>query len=269
MRSLFIPNVFTMELRRMFAYRTDFWIQFAGGSIAQFTVAWFLWKSIFEYNNVSRIGEYTFGSMMLYYLFVPIIGRAIRGNPDGGMAEDIYMGHLTRYLVYPVSYFGYKLTVHLANTFVFLVQSLAVLVIFMMFFNNSHVLTINSVNMLYAVSAVCTGTILYFLLISLIQLLSFWADNVWSLVVMVYLISGLLGGSLIPLSLFPAWLQPMLLKLPFAYFMNFPIQCLMGKEDIHSWMTGLMIISIWIIALACLYATIWNRGKYKYTGVGI
>ena len=40
-------QLFTMEIRKAFAYRTDFWLSFVVSTMAQFTVAWFLWKSIF------------------------------------------------------------------------------------------------------------------------------------------------------------------------------------------------------------------------------
>ena len=268
-KRFFIPQVFTMEIRRIFAYRVDFWIQFVGGALAQFLVAWFLWKAVFDYRQIDRIGAFTFRGMMLYYLLVPFVGRAVRGSEMGGMSEEIYLGTLNRYLVYPVSFFGFKYTVHLANMLLFLVQGLLTVTVFLLFFNVEGDLSLGPAHVFYALSAVFLASFLHFALVSLIQLTAFWADNVWSLVVIVRFLVGLLGGGMIPLSLFPKPLEAVLTRLPFAFFMSFPIRCLTGRVDFTAWIEAVMLMTAWLGVFLLLFATVWNRGKYQYTGVGI
>lgn len=268
-KRIFIPEVFVQELRRIFAYRVNFWIQFLGGLAAQFVVAWFLWKAIFVHEQAQRIGEFTFGSMMLYYLLVPILGRAVRGSEMGAMAQEIYEGSLNRYIIYPVSFFAFKLTAHLAHTAVFLVQGLVALGLFLVLFNAEVGIAVSGRDLFLAATAVLSATVLHFALTSLIELLAFWADNVWSLVVIVRFTTGLLGGAMIPLSLFPGSMHAVLRRLPFGYFMSFPVRCLMGKETVGRWMEGMGWTALWLAVFLSLYVIVWNRGKYKYTGVGI
>lgn len=265
---IFIPYVFSMQIRKFFSYRVDFWIQFLGGAIVQFTIAWFLWRSIFDYTGAEKIGAYTFRSMMLYYLLVPIVGRSVRGSEMGGMAEEIYQGTLNRYLVYPLSFLAYRFSIQFAHTIVFLFQGVIILAVFLIFFNHGEI-SPRPTDILIAISATITASFLHFIIISSIELTAFWADNVWSLVIIVRFITGLLGGGMLPLSLFPDWLSPILLHLPFAYFINFPIQCLMGTVSITQWLTGLTAIACWSVLFTGIYAIVWNRGKHQYTGVGI
>jgi ABC-2 type transport system permease protein len=61
-----------------------------------------------------------------------------------------------------------------------------------------------------------------------LQLVAFWADNCWSLLVAHRIVASLLGGLLLPLSLFPRWSQPALDALPFRYMFAFPVDVLLG-----------------------------------------
>lgn len=264
----YLPHVFAQEMRRILAYRADFWIQFAGGLLAQFAVAWFLWKAVFTYQNTNEIGEYTFSSMMLYYLLVPIIGRAVRGSEMGGISHEIYEGTLNRYIIYPVSFFAFKLTAHLAHTLLFLCQGALALAVFL-FITGGSGSSMSLQQIMMALIATLTGATLHFIMVSTIELIAFWADNVWSLVVIVRFTTGLLGGGMIPLTLFPEWMQPVLYKLPFAYFMNVPVRCLMGDMTVVELAGGLGWASAWILCCSMLYRFFWNRGKYRYAGVGI
>ncbi len=268
-RCSMLPAVFTLEIRRMFAYRTDFWIQFAGSFLAQFVVAYFLWKSVFELRGVATIGDYSFRGMMLYYLLVPIIGRATRGVSMGNLAHEIYEGTLTRYLVYPVSVFGFKLMVHLAYTAVFLVQGLILMLGYYLVIGAGGESVPGWSHIAMGLSAVLAATLLHFMLISTVELTAFWADNVWSLVAIVHFVTGLLGGGLLPLTLFPETLQDLLAWLPFAYLYSFPVRCLTGHVSPGQWLAGMGMALAWGGVILAVYVAVWKRGTYKYTGVGI
>ena len=263
-------QIFTMEIRKVFAYRVDFWLSFIVGTLAQFTAAWFLWKSIFAYKGTATIGSYTFPSLMCYYLLAPIISRTVYSGNHGDIATEIYEGTLTRYLVYPLSFFRYKLIVHCASATVLLFQLLLVVVIITLFF---PVFTANyNMSLLHLIQGIITiyfSTVLYFVFSAWLQLIAFWADQIWSLSAIVRFITGLLGGSLIPLSLFPETIQPTLKILPFSYFVHFPLQSLFGNMPLDLWLQGLLIMGCWGGIFVGIYRFVWHRGNLQYTGVGI
>ncbi|TWW08287.1 hypothetical protein E3A20_25830 [Planctomyces bekefii] len=100
-------------------------------------------------------------------------------------------------------------------------------------------------------------------------MVAFWAENVWSLNVMLMFAIRLLGGALLPLTLFPSWAQEYLSYTPFPYLVSFPIRALMGQVSADEWMGGMGILAMWTVFTVALGALIWRRGQLRYTGVGI
>jgi len=263
-------QLFTMEIRKVFAYRVDFWLSFVVATLAQFCVAFFLWKSIFTYKAVDTIGNFTFPALMFYYLLAPVLGRTIYSGNHGDIAMEIYQGSLTRYIIYPVSFFRYKLLVHCANATVLLVQLLAVITVAVVLFpslTGSYAVT--PFTILLGTVTTLAATVLYFIFSAWIQLIAFWADQIWSLSAIIRFITSLLGGSLLPLSLFPESIQPLLTWLPFSYFVHFPLQCFLGNIHPDMWYKGMCVMAGWAAVFTIIYACIWHKGNHQYTGVGI
>jgi ABC-2 type transport system permease protein len=258
-----------MELRKILSYRVDFWVQFLGSVVAQFGVAWFLWRAIFDHRQVDRIGVFSFPALMLYYLAAPLVRRMIQGAEMGNMSDEIYEGTLNRYLIYPVSFFRYKLAAHAAHSAVFVLQCILVVALFGVLFGIPGEFTLSPASVLQTVVCVLLATYLYFVIVSTIELTAFWADNVWSLVVIVRFATGLLGGGMVPLSLFPDWAEGLLSLLPFAYFIAFPIRTLFGLVPVAQWWLGLGVLGMWSVLMTGLFCLVWEKGKYQYTGVGI
>ena len=263
-------QLFSLELRRTFAYRSDFWFSFVVSTGAQFIVAWFLWKSIFSYQGAAEIGGYTFPALMMYYLIVPIIGRSVFGGNMGDIASEIYQGTLTRYLVYPVSFFRYKLLVHCADASILLAQLLLVIgAVALLLPGLTSTYAISPFSIMLGIFTLTAAAMLYFVFTAWVQLIAFWADQVWSLSAILRFITSLLGGSLIPLSMFPQPLKPILKLLPFSCFIHLPAQSFLGTIAPREWLTGMLTMTVWGVFFAALYAAIWRRGNRQYGGVGI
>jgi len=265
-----IVAVFQTEIRRIFAYRFDFWAHFIFALLANIGVAYFLWDAIFTARNVEQMQGYTFSGLMFYYLMVPLIQRTINGQSfSGGISTDIYEGQLTRYIIYPIHFFIYKFVVQLAMAVVYMSQLLVAGGVFIALFGLPDMIEISAGSLLMGFGAVFIATLLGFLCNGCIHLIAFWVDHIWSLTAMLHFSIGLLGGGLIPLSFFPQNVVAVLDYTPFPYFVSFPINCFLGNVSFSQWLTGVGVIGVWsAIAGMCMYA-IWNRGKYAYTGVGI
>ena len=194
--------VFSMELRKVFSYRADFWLHMIGGFVSQFVVAYFLWQAIFEYNKVDQIGGYTFQLMIAYYIMAPFVDRIVRANNSFIISQEIYEGTLSRYLIYPVNYLGFRFVSTLAHATVGLVQmTLGVGLIFLIWGIPEGVnLDLSSLAM--GLASCFMSIVVYYLMASTLEMVAFWADNVWSLLVMLQFTTAFVGGGLIPLSVF-------------------------------------------------------------------
>ena len=262
-------QVFSTELRKLITYRMDFWMQFVMSVFANVGVAYFLWRAIFDYKGVDSMRGYSFAGLMLYYVMVPLITRMIQGPGHGMIAREIYDGSLTRYLIYPVSFFNFKYIQFFANTVVYFTQFVIATALFILIFGKPADVNISMASFVMGVIAILSAGFMTFTLSAMLEMIAFWADKVWSLLVMVRFTVSLLGGAMIPLSFFPERIEGVLTFLPFRYIAAFPINTCLGKISPGAWLQGIAVIIAWWGVFYVLTRLVWNRGKYQYTGVGI
>ena len=274
MRWTLFWHVFSMEARKQMSYRADFWLSAFVGLIGGIAIPYFLWDNIYAASGESHIGQFTFEGMLIYYIAAALLSRVVQG-PDlvQNLANDIYQGELSRYLVYPTGYLPFKYAQHVGATLPGLVQ-LAMFgtlftVLITIFSTPPAELAITPMTMIGCGISVALGNVLYFLLAYPLQSVAFWADNVWSLTVLLRFVSALLGGLLVPLSLFPERVIEPLMVLPFPYLYWFPVRTLMGHVSFAEWLGGVGIAAGWCVAILLVGRRVWKRGELEYSGVGI
>lgn len=262
-------SVFSIEARKLMSYRVDFWINTLIGSLANFVLVYFLWAAIFHEPG-QIISGYSFDGMVLYYVFTILLGKLVTGpsNPTD-VAQDVYDGVLSRYLLFPASYLLLKYAQRLGLLLPSLVQMVLLFGLYLLFLPFPQEVAITPSSVLMGLVSLAIANALYFVISATLQLVSFWADNVWSLVVMMMFVSRLLGGAMLPLDVFPDGLRPWLSALPFGYFFGFPIDTLMGRVPPSEWAAGMLISLLWLVALTATCRLVWRRGMLQYTGVGI
>ena len=117
--------------------------------------------------------------------------------------------------------------------------------------------------------SVLIANLLYFLMRIPLQFVAFWQDNVWSLSVGLRMIASLLGGVLIPLSLWPETAQGVLRWLPFGALFDLPARTVLGEISLSEWFAQTAIALGWCVVLAWVARAVWRRGQRGYAGVGI
>jgi ABC-2 type transport system permease protein len=263
-----VTHVYSVELRKAFAYRADFWVQVVASVATELAIAYFLWKAIFDHRGVSTLGGYTFAAMMLYYLLGNMTSKVLVGPEYGFMSTEIYEGSLTRYLVYPVSFFVYKFSAYFAKASVAMFQMLIMLTAFLAAFGLPEDSHVTGVSVAMGMVTVSAATLLYFSVASILEMVSFWADNVWSLMVMLRFSTMLLGGGVLPLSLFPDRYRELLEVLPFHFLVSFPVGTFMGRFTPGQWVIGLAGTFAWSALFLGIGGLVWKRGTMQYSGVG-
>lgn len=262
-------EVYSLELRKVMTYRTEFWFKFLGVLFANMAVAYFLWSAVYEVRGVDSLAGFTLRGMVLYYMLVPLIEGISRSLNPGFLSWEIYEGGLTRFLVYPVAYFPYQYVVTLARATMAVIQMALVLAVYALVTDFPPEFTITPATVLLGIGTAVAASLLNFALVAVIEMVAFWADNVWSLSVMLMFTIRLLGGGMIPLALFPETFRDALAWLPFQYLVYFPIQAFTGQLAAADWTRGMAVMMSWTVAVALLASVVWKRGNLKYTGVGI
>lgn len=280
--SLFV-HVMKIEAKKSLSYRVDFWLTVIGGFLAGAAVPYFMWSAIFEAHTAAsatldgnaEIGGYTLTGIIVYSIAAVLVGTVVRGSDlPMGIASDIYEGGLNRYLIYPADYLPFKYAQQLGG----LVPALGQLVLFgsaglAWGFWGAGItpgeLGLSPQTVAMGLLSLLVANLLYFAMTFPLQIVAFWADNVWSLVVLLRFLTGLLGGAMLPLSLFPEVYQSWVEYTPFPALFAVPIQVLLGQIEPSEWATQLAVGIGWAALILGLSRIVWRRGQYKYTGVGI
>ncbi len=269
MQFALVRHIFVLEFKKIISFRAEFWIGFLGNTFSQFGVAFFLWKAVFAYRAISTLQGFTFPDLILYYLMVPLIERVVAGPEMGFISPEIYEGTLTRYLLYPISFFRFKYVSSLAQSAVFILQFLLAASVYLFCFGKPPSFHFEPLGVTLAVLAIGGAGYLYFMLASALEMLAFWADNVWSLLVLNRIILHLFGGGLIPLAFFPNWAQKVLSYLPFTYMVSFPIRFLRETLTWQETLFGFGVLIFWSGIFTAISLWLWRKGTRQYAGVGI
>jgi len=263
-------HVFSLEARTQMSYRGNFWINAVAGFLADFGVTYFVWRAVYDESGRTFIGGRTFDATVLYYLAVILVGKLVRGREfEASISTDIYEGALTRYLLFPVSYVGYKYAQRLGQFVPALVQVALFGAGMLLFIRLPAGTGVTAASAAMALPAIALASVLYYLTDYVVQQVAFWADNVWSLDVGKWFVTSLLGGWLLPLSVYPDWARPVLDVLPFRFLFDFPARVLLGEIGGAEWGRGLALCAVWASLFLLAGRVVWRRGRLQYTGVGI
>jgi ABC-2 type transport system permease protein len=86
----------------------------------------------------------------------------------------------------------------------------------------------------------------------MVNLLAFWVTEVRGPVMLYVLVSGLLGGHLIPVQMFPGWLQAVAYATPFPALMQMPIDLVTGQAVGWAAVGHVAVQLGWAVALLAL-----------------
>jgi ABC-2 type transport system permease protein len=263
-------QVFFNEFKKVVIYKVLFWFDFLLSTSSHVLISFFLWKAVFESQNVIEMSGYSLRGMVFYNLLSVLIEKINQGEGwKAGASIDIYDGGLTKYLVYPLSYLGFKCATHSTYFFVNWLKSLLGISIFVVAFGWAPEIPFSASGFFMGFILTALSAWLQILLCLSIDCVAFWADNVWSLQVMLRFVSQLLGGALIPLALIPEEYKPFIVRLPFVCLFSNPIQALMGRMSFAECFSAMLTALVWIGIAYLGLRWIWGRGLRVYTGVGV
>lgn len=261
-------HVISLEFRKILAYRAEFWVTFLGQALIQLVIARALWTEVFEQQNVTEMNGFTLPMLTLYYVIVPIGSRILTGENMGFISREIYEGTFSRYLIYPLSWFQYKSLTYFTYSLFYAFQLIVFYCGYRLFLAGG--LTFAELgNLFLGVSLFLLSSLVYLLMSSMVELISLWADNVWSLMVMLRFFSNFFGGALIPIAFFPEWSQKILAYTPFPNLVGLPARTIMGLTTPQEVFQGLVVIAVWAVIFGAVVKLMWMKGQKNYSGVGI
>jgi ABC-2 type transport system permease protein len=97
----------------------------------------------------------------------------------------------------------------------------------------------------------------------MLNLVAFWLVEIQGLVLLYVLVSGLLGGNLVPVQLFPGWLQAVAYATPFPAMMQSPIDLVTGQATGAGAAREVAAQLAWAVAMLILGRVVLSRATRR------
>jgi ABC-2 type transport system permease protein len=213
------------------------------------------------------VGGFTQNTFLAYYLVTLIVRQMTGAWVAWEMVQEIKEGTLALRLLRPIhpmaSYSAQSLAALPMRALLCLPISIAVLLL-----ASRHNLTHDPVNVVVFVLSIAGAWILNFSVSAIIGTLGLFLESSLQVFELWLGCFMLLSGYLVPLSLFPHWLERLCRWLPFAYLQAFPVETLTGMRDRGAALAGLGAQWTWAAIAFTTMLLLWRRGLKRFAAYG-
>ncbi len=229
-----------------------------------------LWRTIYADNaGVGGHNGFTREQMICYYLLVAVVDVFTAVNEDDWqIAADIREGNISQFLLKPLDYLWYRLSLFFSGRIAFIAMASGPLAIFIYCHRQYFLLPPDAGTFgMFLVSLVLTALLQFFTSFAM-AMLAFWLLEISTLIFILYAFEYLASGHLFPLDILPAGVKHVIFLTPFPYQLYFPIQIYMGKVAGASLWLGLAIQALWVGAAYMFARYMWAKGVRHYGAFG-
>ncbi len=260
-------KTFGIGLQNTFVYRWNILFRSMFGLLPLAGTV-FIWRAIFS-ETTGGIASYNYASMIWYFILVLVVDNLVTPTEDEWqIAADIREGQISAFLVKPLNYLAYRVSLFLSYRLVY--SFITIVPLALVFFWFSDYVTLPKSLMTWPIFflSVCMAAAISFLIAYTVALMAFWLLEISTLVFIVYSFEYFLSGHTFPIDIMPPWFQKILMFFPFPYQMFFPVQVFMEKVQGWELWTGLVIQATWVFLMWLASQWLWSRGVKKYQAVG-
>jgi len=259
-------HAFVVGLQSNLVYRWNFAVR-SLFSLSHLVVVFVLWGAVFA--SRASVGDFTFAQTLTYFVVIFFLQFFVGAfNEDYLISEDIRNGLINQFLLKPINYFAYRLSVFTAARVVSGAMGVLALALALPFFHGYLALPHDGWRIALAVPALAMTAMIQFSIAYCFGLLSFWFLEIQGFILLSMAIETVLGGQFFPLDLLPHGVFAVIRFLPFFYQAYFPAAILTGRQGYDFAVQGLGIQAAWAVILITLAEFVWRRGLRRHTAAG-
>jgi ABC-2 type transport system permease protein len=258
---------FAIGLQGNIVYRWNFAAR-ALFSLFHLVVVFTLWGAAFA--GQDSVGGFNLKQTLTYFVtMLPLQFLIGAFNEDYQISEDIRNGLINQFLLKPINYYVYRVSIFAAARLVSGLLAIIPLVAVLPFIADTLSFPPDwGWRLALGLPALLLSAAVQFTIAYCFGLLTFWFLEIQSFVILSMAVETLLGGQIFPLDLMPAWLFRISQFLPYYYQMYFPAAIFTGRLDQVQVIEGLCIQVLWVAVLLGFAQLLWMRGLRRHTAVG-
>ncbi len=260
-------HVFAVGLQGALVYRWNFFIR-GSFSLVHLCLIFILWGAAFS--GVDQMGGFDVRQTLTYFIVVLALQFMVGAfNEDYQIGEEIRNGLINQFLLKPVNYFGYRLSLFASARLISGLLIFVPLLAASPLFHDQLTLPPDPWRLPVGLAAMVLAAALQFTIAFCFGLLAFWFLEIQGFVILSYAIETSLGGAMFPLDLLNPHVFAVAQYLPFPYQMYFPAAILTGRiASLQVALGGLLIQATWVVIAMVCARLLWARGLQKHTAVG-
>ncbi|MBM3875406.1 MAG: hypothetical protein FJ386_01635 [Verrucomicrobia bacterium] len=262
-------HVLNIGIQNTLVYRVNFFCR-AVFALVPLMAMLMMWDTIFAGKGPgAMVGAYTLAQMVSYYLVVTLVDMlSAVAEDDWQIAGEIKEGLISQYLVKPMDYLGYRLTLFVSGRLVYTAVAVIPVGLFILFQRDYFTPPAHASTWLWFALSVAMTALLQFLVSYTMALLAFWVTEVATFIFILYAFEYIAGGHLFPLDILPPAALDALQYTPFPYFLFFPVSIFMERVTGAELAGGLAVQAMWVVAAYALARLVWSRGIRRYSAAG-
>jgi ABC-2 type transport system permease protein len=261
-------HILGIGLQNNLTYRVNFLFRALFGLIplmAQLSV----WRTIYAGKASGDVGGYSYGQMVSYYLLVVIVDMLTAVyEDDWQIAADIKDGNISQFLLKPINFIGYRLSLFFAGRLVYSCVACLPVAVFILVQNQYFSWPADWATFGCFIIALVLTALLQFFMSFAMAMLAFWVTEVSTFIFILYAFEYLASGHLFPLDILKPGMQHLLACTPFPYQLYFPVSVYLGKATGVALLQGMLIQTGWVVAAWLGAVWMWRRGIKQYSAVG-
>ena len=229
-----------------------------------------LWRTIYAGKAADdTVGGFTLAQMTSYYLLVTIVDALTAVNEDDWqIAADIKDGNISQFLLKPMDYLWFRLSLFLAGRVTYLTVAFIPIAIVVLYLHEYIVLPGDGLTLpAFLLSLVMTGLLQFFLSYTM-AMLAFWVMEVSTFIFILYAFEYIASGHMFPLDILPPVVEKALYFTPFPYQLYMPVGIYLGKVQGPELITRLATQAGWVMVAYCFARIAWARSIKKYSAAG-
>lgn len=234
----------------------------------QIFLIFFLWDTIFSDPRRNVFG-YSRAEILTYVFGLILIRSIVLSTRSIDVAGEIARGGLSNLLLKPLSYFNYWFTRDISSKALNFLFAVSETILLYLILHPNFFLQKNLVIFGLFLLSLFFAIILYFLLVFLFSLPTFWyPQQAWGFIFLLIILVDLLGGGIFPLDILPSGIQKVVYFTPFPYLLFVPIEIYLGKLGTFKSLGFLLISLAWVLVLIFANKRIWIVGIKSYSAEG-
>lgn len=218
-----------------------------------------LWSSAFQSHGTTRIAGYTSHAVIWYLVMTESI---ILGTPRlvAVISQEIKEGDIAYRLTKPLSYLGYHYCTYLSQAGVRITINLAVGAMLALIAAGPPALTLLQIALVSVL--IWSSVTLSFCLYGCIALLALWIEDARGMELVMSRFVMILGGMMIPLTMFPQPVARICLLLPFQVIAYGPahVFAAYSSEVVRS---EVAITGTWLLVMVSSLVVLYRKGVQK------